>query len=149
MILIISYKVKSMSTATNTRAATTSAAMSSLERALSIGAGAGLLVYAIRPRLLRDLALLAAGGYFLYRGVQAQGPLFGNLWSAAANPEARGAAEFEALMRASRKSHKSRPKRKHRPHDDVDEASALSFPASDPPAVARSTARRPSGNNKR
>lgn len=109
-----------------------SRSMPTPERAASAACGVALLAFAVRPRIFMDLALLATGGYLLYRGASGECPLSARL-NRRRQSGSTGESEFTALMRPSG-SVPSRTTASRRAPDGVDEAVAESFPASDPPS---------------
>lgn len=114
-----------------------STALGSVERSASMGIGVLLAAAALRPRLLFDVSLFAAAGYLMYRGATGRCPLrerVARKWPRRSS----GAEEFEALIERSSRA----PLQPRRTAGDaaVDEASAESFPASDPPASTGATA---------
>jgi hypothetical protein len=111
--------------------------LGAVERSASMGIGVLLAAAALRPRLMYDVGLVAVAGYLMYRGATGSCPLrerVARKWSRRAS----GSDEFEALVGQSSRA----PLPSRRPTADamVDEASAESFPASDPPASTGATA---------
>lgn len=108
-----------------------------VERSASMGIGILLGAAALRPRLAFDVGLVAAAGYLIYRGGTGRCPLRARAGQILAK-RSSGADEFEALVGQT-------PRAAERPQRQVadaavDEASAESFPASDPPASTGATA---------
>jgi hypothetical protein len=118
----------------------TAGALGTVERSASMGIGALLAATALRPRLMLDAALLGAAGYLMYRGATGRCPLRERIdrrLAKAPDASSAGADEFTALVpHSSRKPQSAAVSVRDAA---LDEASAESFPASDPPASTGST----------